>query len=102
MSQVIYNVTVKIDLDAHDDWLHWMKNAHIPDVMATGLFTESRMLRIMAEDESDGISYAIQYDAKSMSDYLTYQAEQAPRLQKDHQDKFANKYVAYRTLMRLV
>ena len=29
---IIYNVTIKIDLDVHDEWLAWMKLEHIPRV----------------------------------------------------------------------
>ena len=32
----IYNVTTNIDESVHDEWLHWMKEIHIPDVLATG------------------------------------------------------------------
>ncbi|MCE3229382.1 MAG: hypothetical protein K0S32_3933, partial [Bacteroidetes bacterium] len=31
----IYNVTVNISNDIHTDWLKWMKEIHIPDVMKT-------------------------------------------------------------------
>ena len=38
---VIYNVTVSVDEDAHHEWLEWMQEVHIPDVMKTGSFVES-------------------------------------------------------------
>ena len=57
---IIYNVTVNIDYDVHDEWLHWMQTEHIPDVMRTGLFLEAKISRILAEEEG-GKSYAIQY-----------------------------------------
>ena len=31
---IVYSVTVNIENEVHDDWLSWMKNKHIPDVMA--------------------------------------------------------------------
>lgn len=40
---ILYNVTVKIDLDVHDLWLRWMKEEHIPRVMETGCFVESKL-----------------------------------------------------------
>ena len=45
---IIYNVTVNVDLDVHDQWLQWMKATHLPDVMATGLFLDQRMCRVLA------------------------------------------------------
>ncbi len=44
---IIYNVTININHDVHDNWLDWMRSVHIPDVMATGMFLESKMLRLL-------------------------------------------------------
>jgi hypothetical protein len=33
---ILYNVTVSVDPEIHDEWLAWMKSKHIPDVLATG------------------------------------------------------------------
>ena len=38
---IVYNVTVKIEKDIHDDWLAWMKETHIPEVLKTNLFEDN-------------------------------------------------------------
>ena len=43
----VYNVTVSIDESVREEWLNWMKNVHVPDVMSTGLFIESRILKVI-------------------------------------------------------
>jgi pyruvoyl-dependent arginine decarboxylase (PvlArgDC) len=98
---ILYNVTVNIDLDVSKEWLDWMKKVHIPDVLATGLFLENKIARIHAEEEG-GISYSIQYLLKNWEDYNTYQSEYAAELQKDHQDKYAHKCVAFRTVLEII
>ena len=35
---VIYNVTIKIDWSIHEHWLRWVREVHIPDVLATEMF----------------------------------------------------------------
>ena len=57
---IIYNVTLNVDQEVHEEWLNWMKEIHIPDVMATGLFLDNRLCRVLVDDEG-GITYAIQY-----------------------------------------
>ena len=57
---ILYNITVSIDYDVHQEWLIWMKEVHIPDVLSTGLFIKSKIAKIHAEEEG-GISYSIQY-----------------------------------------
>jgi hypothetical protein len=99
---IIYSVTVKIDLDVHNDWLHWMKNFHIPEVLNTKKFQDYRMLRVLAEDETDGITYNIQYRALSMSDYFDYQSNHAAALQNDHTERYKDKFVAFRTILKEV
>lgn len=98
----IYNVTVKVDLDIHNDWLNWMRLEHIPEVMATGRFNDHRMLRILEQDESDGITYAVQYYARTIQDYFDYLENEAPALQKQTADRYGEKVVAFRTIMKVV
>jgi Domain of unknown function (DUF4286) len=99
---LLYNVTVKIDNNVHESWLTWMKNHHIPDVMATGCFIENRICRILDQDDSEGLTYAFQYLAKTTEDYQRYQKEFAPEMQKDHRTRYEGKFVAFRTLMEVV
>lgn len=98
---IIYNVTVNVDTDVAEEWLQWMKTVHIPDVMATGLFLDHRICRILAEEEG-GLSYAIQYTASDMATYERYKAEHAPRLQGETQKRYGGKFAAFRTLLEVV
>jgi len=99
---IVYNVTVNIDESVHTEWLAWMKQTHIPDVMAVGIFTESRVLKLIGDEDSGGHTYAIQYTCASMDLYNNYQDKYAPALQKAHTDKYKDKFVAFRTLLEVV
>jgi hypothetical protein len=96
---IIYNVTVNIDNDVLDDWLHWMKTVHVPDVVATGCFTDGNIFKIMV-DEQQGTSYSIQYKAKSMDDVNRYLETFAPSLREQHTARYKDKFVAFRTLLQ--
>ena len=98
---ILYNVTINIDSNVHDEWLKWMKEVHIPDVLATGMFVESKIARILAEEEG-GKAYSIQYFAEIWKTTTGYQKEFAPKLQADHQDKYNGKFGAFRTLLHIV
>lgn len=100
---IVYNVTVNIDANIEQEWLHWMKTVHVPEVLATGLFLENKILRIHDQEKMEGTStYAFQYVLKSMVDYETYRDVHAPALQKSHIDKFNGRFAAFRTLMDVV
>jgi hypothetical protein len=99
---IIYNVTIKIDLDVHDLWFRWIKEEHIPQVMNTGCFVRHKMYRILEENTEDGISYCIQYFANHISDYFNYKENFAPALQQEIQKIFPGKFIAIRTLLKEV
>ena len=98
---ILYNVTVNIDESVHEEWLNWMKEVHIPDVMETGLFLESRIARVHAEEEG-GLTYAIGYLCENMNVYEQYQTLFAPKLQREHATKFQGKFAAFRTILEVV
>jgi len=99
---IIYNVTININHDDHDEWLEWMKSIHIPEVIQTGLFKYHRILKVLADEESGGITYSIQYYCENMKQFKEYELKHAPRLQKEHTDKYKDKFVAFRTLLEVV
>lgn len=98
---IIYNVTVSIDSDIHKEWVDWMQEIHIPEVMNSGKFMECRMSKILAEEEG-GKAYSIQYLCKNQEILEKYQAEDAPALQQKHNKLFGDKAVAFRTLLDVV
>ncbi|MBK9330953.1 MAG: DUF4286 family protein [Ignavibacteria bacterium] len=98
---ILYNVTVSVDESVHTEWLEWMKEKHIPDVIATGLFSEYKFFKILSDDPEEK-TYSIQYFLNSMDDYDTYQKKYAPALQAEHAGKFGDKFVAFRTLLESV
>ncbi|MFT4667539.1 MAG: hypothetical protein ACI8YQ_001894 [Polaribacter sp.] len=99
---IIYNVTVKIKKLLEEEWIAWMKETHIPDILNTGLFSKYQFCRLLHDDEDGGRSFAIQFFCKNMDDFQKYQKEHAPALQKEHMERYDGQYVAFRTLMELV
>ncbi|HYG15233.1 MAG TPA: DUF4286 family protein [Bacteroidia bacterium] len=100
---ILYNVTVNVEGSIHDEWLHWMKQVHIPEVMQTGKFSDYKMFKILSRQEDEtGVTYCIQYFAATMDDYFTYQTDFAPALQRKTMDKYGENIMAFRTLMEMV
>ena len=98
---ILYNVTVSIDPIIAEDWVNWMRSNHIPDVMATGCFVESRISRVHGEEEG-GVTYAITYLSPSQEKMDEYQQQHAPVLQKDHAERYSGKFAAFRTILSVI
>jgi len=99
---LLYNVTITIDLDVHEDWVRWMRETHIPEVMATGMFVSSRMSRMLGHEHTDSEIYSIQYLVEDMARLRRYMDEFAPELQRRHQARYEEKFAAFRTVMEVI
>lgn len=98
----IYAVTVQIQLSYHDEWLAYMKGGHIQDVLDTGCFSKASMTKVLKEDEREGFTYTIHYHFDQYSAFSTYEKDHAPKLQKEHQKLFEGKFLAFRSIHRVI
>ena len=96
---IIYSVTVTLDQSIKDEWIAYMKEKHIPDVMETGCFTKSVFTRVIGTGEEKENSFNVQYMCNSMKDMHKYQVHFASKLQKEHTELYGEKALAFRTLL---
>ena len=96
---ILFNITVNISLAAEKDWLRFMKEVHIPEIMASGLPLETKLLRLLTEIDNEGVTYTNQFIFRTMEDFLAYQTNYQAELQDKHHQKFNGQYVSFRTLL---
>ena len=100
---IIYNVTINIEEGIAQEWLEYMKDTHIPDVLNTGCFVHHHISRLITRQEDEtGITYAIQYHSPDMETFERYEREFAPALKQEVVEKYGGKFVAFRSLMETV
>jgi hypothetical protein len=99
---IVYNVTVKTEHSITSAWLDWMKEEHIPDIIATGCFTHAQILRLLEVDESDGPTHAVQYYAESRALYNRYIERFSDIMRNKAMEKWGNKFIAFRSVMQVV
>lgn len=99
---ILYNVTVNIENASHDEWLKWMLNIHIPEVMQTAMFVENKVFKLHGDEDSGGITYSIQYFAESMSEVNQYLENFAPALRASADAQFGGKFVAFRSFLEMI
>ncbi len=85
------------------EWLQWMQDVHIPEVMATGCFLSYRILKVLTNaNDDEGVNYSIQYDAASMADYERYREQFAPAMQQQTKARYGERVLAFRTLLEVI
>jgi hypothetical protein len=99
---IIYNVTSSVDKDVAEDWISWMKDKHIPDLLSTGLFVDYRILKVLNHEDDKTFSFAVQYISNSMHDVEEYLRKYAPILRDHVQRRYGEKVLSYRTLLEEV
>ena len=99
---IIYNVTINIHESVHEEWMKWMQEKHIKNVLATGKFTAARMVKVLIEEEMGGTTYSIQYTTDSKETLEKYYQEDAPRLRDEGLRLFGDKMLAFRTELELI
>ncbi|UJH90439.1 DUF4286 family protein [Antarcticibacterium sp. 1MA-6-2] len=97
----IYNVTTNIQEDVHEEWLEWMKNEHIPDMLSTKKFTKALMSRVMVEEAMGGVTYSVQYTCINKEMLHKYYEEDAADL-RSRSKVFEGKFVSFRTEMQII
>jgi hypothetical protein len=102
MEGIVYNVTVKVDTHIAHEWLDWMLNVHIPEVMQTGCFTRYQFLKLLDQDENDEPTYVVQYYAASIEKYQQYLSNHVPSLRKEIVKKWGDQIVSFRTVMEVL
>jgi len=99
---IVYNVTIKVHESIKAEWLKWLKEEHIPDVISTGCFTQAIILKLMEVDETEGPTYAVQYHAESKGLYNNYIETHAALMRQKGYDKWGDKFIAFRSVMQVV
>ncbi|WP_291865571.1 DUF4286 family protein [Maribacter sp.] len=98
----IYNVTINVEESVADSWLIWMKENHIPEMLATGKFSKALMTKVLVEEEMGGKTYSVQYTTDSKETLEKYYEEDADRMRSDGAKRYAGKFVAFRTELEIL
>ena len=99
---IIYNVTTKVNWRVHAEWLTWMKEEHIPEVLATGMFYSFQISRLLEIDETEGATYTVQFYAHDLKHYKRYINEFASALRATSLAKWNDSAISFRSIMEVV
>jgi hypothetical protein len=98
----IYNVTTKVSHSIAKDWLHWLKTIHIPEITGTGCFTHAVIHQLLETDETEGLTYTVQYHCESKAQYNLYIEKYAASMRAKAIQAWGNQFIAFRTVMHII
>ena len=99
---LIYSVYLTLQQEIESEWLEFMQNKHIKDVMTTGCFTDYELIRELNSSEPGKVSFRVDYhvlDIEKMDEYLNdFSAE----LRNDVVSRFEGKFSAERKIYEVI
>lgn len=87
-----------MDEDIHEEYIKYMTNVHMPEVMASGKFTDCHLLRL-TEPVNEGVTYCAQYITDEVEKLADYRKNHSPKLQQLMQQKFGERLVSFRSVL---
>lgn len=96
---IIYNITCKVRWAIWEAWLEWQLEQQIPATLATMLFDDYRIYRLLEQEEDEGPTFVIQFLTTSHERYQQFSREYAGDLLQAGWEKWADGFIAFRTLM---
>jgi len=100
---IVYNVTLSIHPEIEIEVIEWLKEEHIPEVLATGLFIEHKIFKVLETPRAlTHNSFAIQYLLESWDKLDEYNEKHAPALKAKTQEKFGENVLAFRTFLEKI
>jgi hypothetical protein len=99
---IIYNITTQVAWQFHEEWLQWMLDVHVPEVLGTGCFIKHQLVRILETDERDGPVYAVQYYAVTIDEYNRFITFYGAAFAVRENEKWGNAIFNFSSLMAVV
>ena len=98
---ILYNVTIIMESEIHNDWLNWMQEKQIPRVLETGYFVSHRILRVL-ESPNEGITFCVQFILDSNEKLKEFNEKHKGLLEANTPIEFNNKLVIFPTVMEFI
>ena len=95
---IIYQVEVTVPADLVEQWLDYMTSHHIDDVVNTGMFTSSELVRVVDPSSAEHAVFRVRYSCASHEKLTRYRSAFAPALMADHTRIFGDRVSAMRTV----
>lgn len=99
---LIYNVTSHVEPKIEKEWLLWMKQKHLSEMLATQKFSTAKIFKVISDQDHGGVSYAVQYHCENKNTLDEYLKNDAKDLQKKENEKFGKSILFFRTDLQLI
>jgi hypothetical protein len=90
----IYSITTHIDKSVETEWIKYMQQKHIDELLETGYFTGCSMQKSIPEKSSVYSIYNLQFTVEDEDDFIAFQYDFEPDFQAEIKKRFGGKFTS--------
>lgn len=98
----IFNITFVVNQPMVERWMQWMKHQHLPWMLHSGLLHKPRIAKIVSQDLTSGVSFAVQYEVNTLNEWELWQQKNAFQMQTDCRLQFGEDVLFFTTLLETI
>ena len=99
---IIYNTTININDNIVDEFVIWIIHEYIPKLIATNLFIDINLFKVLVEEEMGGITFSLQHKMNDFQHYNEFNEKYSQNFDKMLYAKFSDSYVSFSTILERV
>ena len=99
---LIYNTTYHVDIAEEDNFLIWVKEVFIPEVIQQEVLQNPRICKILSHSQPDQVNYALQWEVESAALLHKWHLEYGDYAKKEVTKIFKVKVLSFDTLMKVI
>jgi hypothetical protein len=99
---LIFNTTFLVADRVHGTWLKWVREEHIPFMLASDMFTKPQIAKVLSVEEQDGTSYSVQFHIADIVALENWHIEYAKVFEQNFAHKFGTEVIFFASVLELI
>ncbi len=99
---LVYNTTYHADKTRKEEFVNWLRNEYIPQALQRDELSETKLCRVLAEDENDGMSISLQFHVHDLDTLSRWYEACGESLLNEMRRKFGNQVAGFSTLLEVL
>ncbi len=98
----ILNITFLVAEPLISTWQEWVRRQLIPSMTSTGVFSQPQLARVLSAEQSDGVSYALQFQTASVDTIDEWLTDNGNSLQQQCTVRFGTNVLFFATTLEVL
>lgn len=99
---IIYNTTYCVSDKVYGSFLKWLKEKHVPHMLASGYFAEPTVSRVLLDEAQEGNSISVQLKASDFEAVAKWKEESGDLFEMEISSHFSVEVLHFSTFLEVI